>query len=251
MLAMMALVFSACGGSSSTDGNANPSGGGGIATISGDEAVIIVNTIATTSLMNALNVSQSVQANAQAMFIGGKAMNVSACTWYDAAGSVIDTSTPQAMMAGMSIVVTIVCEEACTGNGTQSISISNASGTELFSGTPFSDGMIMEVTFNSCPVTNQCGTNTLDGVLTITATGMTSNPCNATLSIASQSMTIDGAAPPATVNMTFNITAAGDCSTVSNFDCDAMLSDNSTMFDGQTTYDKDAICDMVNNPSCP
>jgi len=248
VLVLTMIVFSACGSSGSDTGSGAASGG--TTTTDSDEAVNVVNAIGTTALTNAISISGGAQANVQAQFLGGKTVSIASCTWYDAAGTALDMSDAQALLDGLDDVVNMVCESSCTEGGTESISVSNTSGTELFSSNAFDGGVVLAITYDSCPVTNACGTNTLDGTLTITATDVGSNPCDATLSIVSSSMTIDGAAPPATCDMTFNITAAGDCGTVSTFDCDAMLDDNSTMFDGATSYDKDAICDMIDNPSC-
>lgn len=238
---MVALLVSAlvigCGGS----------GGGTTQTAESDEVASVVSTLAAAALTTAVQLTQDPQANVAA---ATKAINVLNCDWLDVNGTELPHATPAEITASLNLVAMWVCEDACTGGGTLTYRISNTENTPFFVGTPFADGLVNANTYDTCPVTNVCGTNELTGTVTITATGFLTNPCVATVTIVSTDMVIDGTTT-ASVNMTLNFTGAGDCSTVTTFDCDTVLDETSTMTVGGTTYNKESICDMINNPTCP
>ena len=242
VLALAVTVFTACG---------NGSGGGGATpTAASTEAASIINTVAASVLTDALQYAQQPQADVQAQVAKFKAVNVLTCQWLDANGTALPHATPQEIVDSLDQVVMFVCQEACTGGGTQTYTVSNTDNSPLFVGTPFANGLVNQVTYDECPVENVCGTNTLDGTITITATDFLTAPCQATVTIVSTDMMIDGTTL-ATVNMILNFTAAGGCDTVTTFACDDVLNASSTMTVGGVTYNKDDICDMINNPTCP
>lgn len=245
LLAVVALI-SACGSSSSS----TPTAAAG--TESATQTASVTNTVATNAVVNAF--ALGTEANAQVLsaqtLAGFKAISIADCTWYDTNDDVLDMSTPATIQAHIAEAVSVSCAEGCTGGGTQTFTMSNGEGTPFFTEAGAPNTIIIATLFESCPMTNDCGTNTIDGTLTVTASGLSSDPCDATLTIESDDMTIDSGSTSATVDMTIVLTATGDCSEVDDVVCETDLSSDSTISYGATTYDKDDICDMIDNPTC-
>lgn len=236
VLAMFAL--SACGGSSSSSDATQ--------TAASDEVASVINT----AIASAIAVVQDNDptANVAAQIGSGKtSINPLTCTWYDENDNVI-----AAIVDNLDTVAKWVCEsDSCTNaDGTETVTISNTLGTPFFTGTPFADGIVVVNAYENCTVETVCGPATLDGTVTITGTGFTSDPCSATITVVSNNMSVDGSST-ASVNMTMNFTAAGGCDSITDVSCEDNLSEDSTMSVGGTTYNKAQICDMIDNPTCP
>jgi len=238
---LMVFALGACGGGSSSGGG----GGGGAETSESDSVAAVINT----AVANMIDTLQDDNPAAQIVAGASKtAINPLNCTWYDQ-----DDNPIAADISNITIVARWVCDssESCTNTGgVETVTITNTEGTPFFAGTPFEDGIVVVNTYEDCTVDTICGPSNLEGTLTITGTGFTSNPCSATITIVSNNMMVDGTTA-ATVNMTMNITAAGSCDTVGTLTCDDVLSEVSTMTVGGTTYNSTQICDMIDNPTCP
>jgi|GEM_PF-5759873 len=234
-LLAIAVLFAACGGS----GN---SGGGTTPTATSEDVAQTVNAAVASTIQILLDDDPSSSVSAEVAC--SKTLSPFSCTWYDQNDNAI-----AAEVGNLGIVAKWECPSDCDPSGTQTITISNTLGTPFFAGTPFADGIVNAVNYDSCGVETICGPATLDGTLTITGTGFLTNPCAATITVVSNDMTVDGTVS-SSVNMTLNITASGDCSTITTIDCDTNLDDSSTMTVDGTTYDKDDICDMIDNPTC-
>jgi len=230
------FALGACGGSSTTTPTQ---------TAASDEVASVVNT-AVTNMIQILQ-TDNPAGNVAAQTTDKTAIDPLTCEWFDQDGNPLVPG-----VGTLDQVAKWVCEStSCTNaDGTETVTITNTLGTPFFAGTPFADGIIVLNTYANCTVDTICGPATLGGTLTITGTGFLTVPCDATVTIVSNDMVVDGTTA-ASVNMTMNVTAAGSCDAVTTVTCDANLSTDSTMTVGGTTYNKTQICDMVNNPTCP
>lgn len=253
LVAGFVLVIAACGGGGSEPEGSTGQGEGtaitGQSAASSSDTTDTINTILSSSISSIEIFSQSTGSAKDTGSLKDSVMTN--CKWYDANGNVLDTSDTNAIQTAFASTVRIECESACDPSGTMTSGFTNIDASPIFSGTPFANGIAMEAEFDSCVQQCTCSTNTLSGTVTLTMTGIYSDPCNAVVTMQSTGITINNSAP-VTFNLTFNVTSAsGDCSTIGDFNCDAMLSDNSTLFDGQTAYSKAQICDMMDaNATC-
>lgn len=254
---VLSLAAIGCGGSSSNDAGDSstetPSGSTAdeqAGETSGD-ATLVAEFLASDALTN----SQGLMGNAQAGAMGvatpvkSPAAGVD-CVFLDSAGNEVDFSNPQAIQTNLNSVTKMSCDRACTQGGSMVFTAEDIGGVPIFIGYPFPNGMLMNMKYTDCAVDTVCGTKTINGNAVATLTGAYSNPCDADYVLTSNDLTIDSIATLLSFNLTFDITSAGDCSTVGSFNCDDMLSDDSTLTYGSNSYSKDEICDMMDQTTC-
>jgi len=164
---------------------------------------------------------------------------VVACNYLDSNDQVIPS---------MVNAYTYVCEYMCNGTGTF-VTRLTSNGSTIFPN--ILNLMELETTYTGCEIENTCVGSptygdeyTVDGIYSVTATDMGSNPCDARVDIVSNGLTIDGQQPQVTFNIGMDISSNSDCGDAPEPTCDNNLDADSTMFDGTYTYDKEAICDL-------
>lgn len=263
---MLGMVFFAivlslnaigCGGSSSNDAvdSSIETPSGSTADEQSGETSGDVALVAEFLAGDALTNSQGLMGNAQAGAMGVMASVKSPaagvdCDFLDSAGNEVDFSSPQAIQTNLNSVTRMSCDRACAQGGSMVFTAEDIGGVPIFVGYPFPNGMLMNMKYTGCAVDTACGTKTVDGNAVATLTGAYSNPCDADYVLTSNDLTIDSIATLLSFNLAFDITSAGDCSTVGDFSCDDMLSDDSSLTYGSNSYSKDEICDMMDQSTC-
>jgi hypothetical protein len=243
------LFLSACGGA------------GGTATASSENSPV-VSSVGSGELNDHLAcvtslVTENFDAASQDTDLGGMSVLASkaaalsgTCVFRDASGQTIAGNWVD-LQPVVASVTSMLCDYPCLGMGRFTTETTSAEGVPIFTNQALGDEMNVETIYDGCEMVNTCANSdalgelfTLDGAFTVTARRISSVPCDAELDIVSAGLTIDGAAPASTFNLVLHITHDGSCGDAPEAVCENVLDESSTLFDGTTTYDKNAICDL-------
>ena len=124
--AMFVIALTAgCGGSSSDSGG----GGGGTGSTASNASGAVASIVA--SSFTALSTSFSAEGGGGSMVVS-KAGTLSDCTFYDGAGAVIASSTPDELLNALTNAYSYACEYDCSSAGTYEVTAQSVNDVPYF-----------------------------------------------------------------------------------------------------------------------
>ncbi|MBT3182134.1 MAG: hypothetical protein HN337_06485 [Deltaproteobacteria bacterium] len=230
-----------CGGSSSGSSGGDSEDGTATKTASAISSVV-------GNIMTSMGAATS--GGGGSSMIVSKSSSLSDCTFYDSAGTVMATSTPDELVNALTNAYSYTCNYDCTVAGTYSVATEGLTEVPVLPN--ILDGMIMIMTYDDdCVVSNDyCGDLDIDGTSTIRISDISDDPCTMTFNFSSTDFTVDGI--PATYDFTMNIEedVSCDAADLSTLECYEVVSEDSTMIIGGTTYNSAQICSAIDDTDC-